>query len=114
MKTFLLSRIGLFLAGLVLAAGDASALDSAPSAGTAQTQEPSFRRHVIPLLSRAGCSGRECHGSFSGRGGFQLSLFGYDFEADHHELTQDADGGEAEARVNLKEPLKSLLVMKPT
>ena len=43
----------------------------------------SFRRHVVPLMARSGCSGRECHGSFSGQGGFQLSLFGYDFEKDH-------------------------------
>jgi hypothetical protein len=65
-------------------------------------------------LSRAGCSARECHGSFAGQGGFQLSLFGYDFEADHSEITQDADGNEGETRVNLNEPAKSLLVMKPT
>ena len=69
---------------------------------------------MIPLLSRAGCNARECHGSFQGRGGFRLSLFGYDFEADHKAITQDADGGEGEVRVNLKEPAKSLLVMKPT
>src|SRR5207237_3551241 len=37
-----------------------------------------------------------------------------DFEADHKAITQDADGGEGEVRVNLKEPAKSLLVMKPT
>lgn len=114
MKTFLLSRIGLFLAGLVLAAGDAFALDSAPSGGTAQAQEPSFRRHVIPLLSRSGCSGRECHGSFAGQGGFRLSLFGYDFEADHKALTQDTGGDEGEVRVNPKDPAKSLLLLKPT
>ena len=65
----------------------------------AQAESPSFRRHVIPLLSRVGCSGRECHGSFSGQGGFQLSLFGYDFEKDHTEITADADGGEGEIRV---------------
>ena len=39
-------------------------------------EDPSFRRHVVPLASKLGCSGRECHGSFQGRGGFQLSLFG--------------------------------------
>jgi hypothetical protein len=53
-------------------------------------EEPSFRRHVVPLISRAGCNGRECHGSFQGRGGFELSLFGYDFEKDLKEMTQDA------------------------
>ncbi|QIF01735.1 DUF1549 domain-containing protein [Roseimicrobium sp. ORNL1] len=85
---------------------------AAPTA--ALPKEPSFRRHVIPLLSRAGCSTRECHGSFAGQGGFRLSLFGYDFENDLKQLTQDADGGEGEVRVNLQEPAKSLLVMKPT
>ena len=75
-------------------------------------EDPSFRRHVVPLISRAGCSGRECHGSFQGRGGFQLSLFGYDFEKDHKAITQDANGGEAEVRVNLKEPAESLIIKK--
>src|SRR5215217_5413641 len=87
---------------------------TAMAAASASIPEPSFRRHVIPLLSRAGCSARECHGSFAGQGGFQLSLFGYDFEADHTEITKDTEGGEAQVRVNLKEPARSLLAMKPT
>jgi hypothetical protein len=77
-----------------------------------KAEEPSFRRHVIPLMSRLGCSGRECHGAFAGQGGFQLSLFGYDFEKDHKEITQDADGGEAEVRVNLQQPAESLILKK--
>ncbi|MEA3207236.1 MAG: hypothetical protein QOE70_293 [Chthoniobacter sp.] len=103
-----LARIWIGLAGLWLAAAAGAQSDRPTNA------EPSFRRHVIPLLSRIGCSARECHGSFAGQGGFQLSLFGYDFEADHKEITQDADGGEGEVRVNLTDPAKSLLVMKPT
>src|SRR5687767_4636057 len=62
-------------------------------ADATRKEEPSFRRHVVPLLSRAGCSGRECHGSFSGQGGFQLSLFSYDFDQDHGEITADAEDG---------------------
>src|SRR5437762_10590616 len=77
-----------------------------------KAESPSFRRHVIPLMSRLGCSGRECHGSFQGQGGFRLSLFGYDFEKDHKAITQDSDGGEAEVRVNTKEPLESLILKK--
>src|SRR3977135_3691284 len=50
------------------------------------TEEPSFQKHVSPLFGRLGCNGRSCHGSFQGRGGFRLSLFGYDFHADHEEL----------------------------
>lgn len=77
-------------------------------------EEPSFRRHVVPLISRAGCNGRECHGSFQGRGGFELSLFGYDFEKDLKEMTQDADGGEKQVRINREHPEKSLLLLKGT
>ena len=39
-------------------------------------------QHIIPLLGARGCNGRECHGSFAGKGDFQLSLFGYDFDKD--------------------------------
>ena len=78
-----------------------------------KAEEPSFRRHVIPLMSRAGCSGRECHGSFQGRGGFQLSLFGYDFEKDHEAITK-GKGASDEIRVDLKEPAQSLVLRKPS
>ena len=106
MRPSLIALSFLFATGLALAAET--------DVARAADGEPSFRRHVIPLLSRAGCSARECHGSFAGQGGFRLSLFGYDFDADHRQLTQAADGGEGEVRVNLGEPAKSLLVMKPT
>jgi hypothetical protein len=76
---------------------------------TDKTQEsPDFRQHVVPLLGKLGCNGRACHGSFQGQGGFRLSLFGYDFKADHENLlTGD------EPRTNLSEPLKSLILAKP-
>ena len=77
----------------------------------AKAEEPSYRRHVVPLMSRAGCSGRECHGSFSGQGGFQLSLFGYDFDKDHKEITADAEDG---PRVELQDPKDSLILVKAT
>ncbi|MCH7989136.1 MAG: DUF1549 domain-containing protein [Planctomycetes bacterium] len=70
---------------------------------------PDFRRHMTPLLSKLGCNGRACHGSFQGRGGFRLSLFGHDFEMDHKALTK----GE-EPRVDLKNPGESLIIQKPT
>ncbi len=69
---------------------------------------PDFRRHVIPLIGRLGCNGRACHGSFQGQGGFRLSLFGYDFKADHENLF----GGD-EPRTNLRAPLESLILQKP-
>ncbi|MBI1369029.1 MAG: DUF1549 domain-containing protein [Planctomycetes bacterium] len=69
----------------------------------------SFRRDVIPMFARIGCSGRACHGSFQGKGGFRFSLFGYDFKADHEALT----AGE-KPRVNLADPDESLVIQKPT
>ena len=70
---------------------------------------PDFRRHVEPLFGRLGCNGRACHGSFQGRGGFKLSLFGYDDIADHQALLGSTDG-----RVDLKHPTESLILKKPT
>ncbi len=83
-------------------------------ANLAAAEDPSFRRHIVPLVSRAGCNGRECHGAFAGQGGFQLSLFGYNFDQDLKEMTQDADGGEKEERINKENPAKSLLLTKGT
>ncbi|MCA9247410.1 MAG: DUF1549 domain-containing protein [Planctomycetales bacterium] len=73
------------------------------------SETPDFQRHVVPLMGRLGCNGRSCHGSFQGRGGFQLSLFGYDFRADHAALTEGD-----EPRVSVKEPMDSMILNKPT
>ena len=72
-------------------------------------ETPDFQRHVVPLLGTLGCNGRACHGSFQGQGGFRLSLFGYDFEADHAALA----GGD-EPRVDIKAAADSLALLKPT
>lgn len=76
------------------------------------TERPDFQRHVVPLLGRLGCNGRSCHGSFQGRGGLQLSLFGYDFEMDHASLTARAKS-EAGQRIDRREAAGSLILRKP-
>ena len=60
-------------------------------ANSTSDETPDFQKHVMPLLGKLGCNGRACHGSFQGRGGFRLSLFGYDFKGDHTELTDRID-----------------------
>ncbi|QDT37076.1 DUF1549 and DUF1553 domain-containing protein [Stratiformator vulcanicus] len=72
-------------------------------------ESPDFQRHVVPLLGRVGCNGRACHGSFKGQGGFQLSLFGYDFESDHEQMT-----GEDYSRIDRESPRESMVLQKPT
>ena len=67
-----------------------------------------FERHVMGLLSKAGCNAGSCHGSFQGKNGFRLSLFGYDPAMDFAALTRDNLG----RRVNLVDPDDSLLLLK--
>ena len=71
---------------------------------------PSFRHDILPILSKAGCNGGGCHGALAGKGGFRLSLFGYNPEADWQTMTQESRG----RRVDLVEPGASLLLTKPT
>ena len=81
---------------------------------SADTDEvPDLQQHVVPLLGRLGCNGRACHGSFQGRGGFRLSLFGYDFKMDHDGLTGQATSQDG-ARIDTSSPGESLVLQKPS
>ncbi|MEC7566555.1 MAG: DUF1549 and DUF1553 domain-containing protein [Planctomycetota bacterium] len=70
----------------------------------------SFQNHVEPVLSKRGCNGGACHGARAGQGGFRLTLFGYDLEADYAYLTRQANG----RRVVPSDPGRSLILTKPT
>lgn len=67
-----------------------------------------FERHVMGLLSKTGCNSGSCHGSFQGKNGFRLSLFGYEPNADHGWITRDNLG----RRVDTQSPDQSLFLMK--
>jgi hypothetical protein len=85
-----------------------------PARGSTSPENPlpkvDFERHVMGLLSRTGCNAGSCHGSFQGKNGFRLSLFGADPAADHAALTHDLLG----RRINLLDPDRSLLLLKAT
>jgi len=89
-----------------------------PAAASAQVELPTggtiprvdFERHVMGLLSKTGCNAGSCHGSFQGKNGFRLSLFGYEPAMDFANLTRDNLG----RRVNLVKPDESLLLLKAT
>lgn len=103
----LLCQASLAGAGEVLPSIEERFSGAAPEGPYPET--PDFQRHIVPLLGGLGCNGRSCHGSFQGQGGFRLSMFGYDFSADHQAIT----GGEG-PRVDLKDPAASLILRKPT
>jgi Protein of unknown function (DUF1549)/Protein of unknown function (DUF1553) len=93
---------------VICCAVPARAAMSVPGQSPLQTVD--FERHVVALFSKAGCNNGSCHGSFQGKGGFRLSLFGYDADKDFAAVTREAGG----RRVNAVEPDKSLILLKAT
>lgn len=69
-----------------------------------------FDRHVASLFGRLGCNAGNCHGSFQGRGGLNLSLFGADPARDFAAIARGAAG----RRVNVIDPDRSLVLLKAT
>jgi hypothetical protein len=68
-----------------------------------------FHTEVLAALTKAGCNMGACHGSPSGKGGFRLSLRGYDPELDLLTLR----GEFFNRRSNVLNPDESLLLRKP-
>ena len=69
-----------------------------------------FSGDVLPVLTKLGCNGGNCHGAMGGQNGFKLSLFGY-HPSDDHAMIVNAAGGR---RIDLAAPEESLLLRKPT
>ena len=65
-----------------------------------------FERHIAPLFGRLGCNSAACHGAFGGgKGGLQLSLFGYSTGMDYRAI---------EDRIDRTDVNSSLLLLKPS
>ncbi len=67
-----------------------------------------FEKHLVGLFGRSGCNLGSCHGSFQGKGGFRLSLFGYEAEKDGVTVSRESNG----RRIDLQNPDNSLLLIK--
>ena len=74
------------------------------------SRELSFVKDIVPIFTKFGCAGSNCHGSIRGKAGFKLSLFGYEPGLDYQAIVKAADG----RRVNLTDPEASLILKKPT
>ncbi len=73
-----------------------------------EVKQVDFERHVQALLGRQGCNAGACHGSFQGKGGMVLSLFGYSAEKDYLAFTREAQG----RRLSPANPDHSLMLLK--
>ena len=71
---------------------------------------PRFVDDIVPILAKTGCSTGACHGANAGRGGFRLSLLGYEPDSDWTAITRHAAG----RRISRSSPDDSLLLRKAT
>ncbi len=88
--------------------GTLATVDASPGALGVPTR--SFRRDILPILSRAGCAAGACHAKADGQNGFQLSIFAFDPGSDFREIVTDARG----RRIFPAAPEHSLLLLKAT
>ncbi len=100
------AALGSFLRSFVCSLGLVAAASLlSPAARPARLD---FTHDVLPILQRQGCSSAYCHGSATGRAGFQLSLFGSDPAADYAAITTQLGG----RRVDLRDADLSLFLQK--
>lgn len=69
-----------------------------------------FSQSIRPILNKAGCAMAACHASQHGKGGFKLSVFGFEPEKDRDAMVRDG----LSRRADFVEPERSLLLLKPT
>jgi hypothetical protein len=81
----------------------------------------SFARDICEIFTKKGCNGTSCHGSVKGKAGFKLSINGMYPHDDYKWIVQGGtykvlttDPGPQVPRIDVKNPEKSLLLLKPT
>ena len=107
MSVCLIPRLSYCLLAVCIAAPAYAEVDL-PSGG--KIEKVDFERHIMGLFSKAGCNNGSCHGSFQGKNGFRLSLFGFDPDKDYAALTREIQG----RRIDIQHPDQSLLLQKAT
>ena len=80
-----------------------------------------FPREIEAILTRRGCNDSTCHAGVKGRGGFRLSIYGTYPQEDYKWIVEGGtfrvlteDENPKNPRVDLKQPEKSLILLKPT
>ena len=108
-------------AGRLLAVGNGMATITASHEDQSQTiavtvssvegqPKVGFDSHIRPIISRLGCNAGACHASQFGKGGFVLSVVGFDPDMDYDAIVRDRQ----QRRVTMVQPEESLVLKKPT
>lgn len=115
-QIFSVNSSGMLVAGrdgsaiLRVTVGNASHEVPVTVSGVVENPSVEFDRQVAPILSKLGCNMGACHASQHGKGGFKLSVFGFEPSADHVAIVRDRLG----RRVQMLTPEDSLFLQKPT
>ncbi|MDA1049029.1 MAG: DUF1553 domain-containing protein [Planctomycetota bacterium] len=105
-----LAAVGDGTANLRVTVGDQSQEVPVTVSGVVENPRVDFDRQVAPIISKLGCNMGACHASQHGKGGFKLSVFGFEPADDHTAIVRDRLG----RRVELLAPEQSLFLQKPT
>src|SRR5215467_4107544 len=89
--------------------------------GTDQARPFTFTRDIEGILTKHGCNDVLCHAGVKGRAGFKLSMYGIHPREDYKWIVEGGtfrvlttEDNPKHPRINVKEPEKSLLLLKPT
>ncbi|MDA1231918.1 MAG: DUF1549 domain-containing protein, partial [Planctomycetota bacterium] len=105
-----LLAVGNGMASVTVTHGDQSQSVAVTVSGVEEQPKISFDSHIRPIISRMGCNAGACHASQFGKGGFILSVVGFDPDLDYNSMVRDR----LQRRISMVEPEESLLLMKPT
>lgn len=105
-----LLAVGNGMATVTVTHGDQSQSVAVTVSGVEEQPAISFDTHIRPIISRLGCNAGACHASQFGKGGFVLSVVGFDPDMDYKSIVRDRQ----QRRVTLVQPEDSLLLKKPT
>ena len=95
---------------IAIRVGDQSKTVKVTVTGVAVEPIIDYLEQVRPVLYKAGCNMGACHAAQHGQGGFKLSVFGFDPQADRTSIVRENFG----RRINQLDPAASLLLRKPT
>ena len=93
---------------IIVRHGERSLRIAVKVAGYSKNDPVDFETDVIAAVSKAGCNQGACHGSPQGKGGFRLSLRGFDPVLDFATLTREEFG----RRTNVNAADESLILRK--
>jgi len=96
--------------GVALPCGPRLLMASNAEPVTSRSGQWNFQNDIEPILGKFGCNSSACHGKAEGQNGFQLTVFGFDPQADFFQIAKDGFGH----RIAAVAPEKSLLLLKAT